>query len=425
MAGRYILRWTRHHPSPRRSIFPCSTRILSIRPSARPISSPATGTGLSDGWSWSCWSPGCRLVWALLHHRAFRAAGVEPLLQHFGVHARFLIAVPLLLLAEPLAQNVARRIVSYFLSSGLVLPADRPAFMGIIEGCRAFDSLATRAGRDPGPGLRQRSPGQSRCGPSPRGGFGRAWRRCPRASRVRRVLVPLDLPPALCGARLQLALAASGDRHPARGASRGWICSWFLPTPTGALASASCRRFRLRSPLSSSPRPRSWPRAGGTTSSIIQFRVESLWVPMGLFVVLVLVLFLAPLLVFVPRLVALTASESACLRGAGWTAWSSRRAPLDPGGDGGRSGPPRRAGAWACGRHPHPLRGGGPLASGAHRQAVHCHRGGSGHHPHAAGDRHPGADQGPASEHDQDPHVTESRHRRRPPGWEYSSVRQC
>ena len=33
--------------------------------------------------------------------------------------------------------------------------------------------------------------------------------------------------------------------------------------------------------------------------------VESLWVPMGLFVVLVLVLFLAPLLVFVPRLVAL------------------------------------------------------------------------------------------------------------------------
>jgi hypothetical protein len=60
----------------------------------------------------------------------------EPLLQHFGGHARFLVAVPLLLSAEPLAQSIARRIIAYFQSSGFLVEAERARFVEIVEDCR-------------------------------------------------------------------------------------------------------------------------------------------------------------------------------------------------------------------------------------------------------------------------------------------------
>jgi hypothetical protein len=36
------------------------------------------------------------VLWALLNRRAFDVVVGEPLLQHFGIHVRFLVAVPLL-----------------------------------------------------------------------------------------------------------------------------------------------------------------------------------------------------------------------------------------------------------------------------------------------------------------------------------------
>jgi hypothetical protein len=76
------------------------------------------------------------VVWERLSRHALSGEGAEPLLQHFGVHARFLLAIPLLLLAEPLAQAIGRRIVGYFLSSGLVPESERPAFFAIVASTR-------------------------------------------------------------------------------------------------------------------------------------------------------------------------------------------------------------------------------------------------------------------------------------------------
>jgi hypothetical protein len=75
-------------------------------------------------------------LWALLNRRVFEGAVAEPMLQHFGVHVRFLVAVPLFLLAEPLAEAIGRGAVSYFLTSGLVPETERAAFTGAVERAR-------------------------------------------------------------------------------------------------------------------------------------------------------------------------------------------------------------------------------------------------------------------------------------------------
>ena len=56
----------------------------------------------------------------------------EPLLEHFGVHARFLLALPLLLVAESTMQATLHRILPQFVSSGLVDDALTPAFRAIL-----------------------------------------------------------------------------------------------------------------------------------------------------------------------------------------------------------------------------------------------------------------------------------------------------
>src|SRR5262249_60648278 len=57
----------------------------------------------------------------------------EPLLQHFGVHVRFLVAVPLFIIDDALAQWVLGEIFPYFVRSGLVRDADRQRFAAIVE----------------------------------------------------------------------------------------------------------------------------------------------------------------------------------------------------------------------------------------------------------------------------------------------------
>jgi hypothetical protein len=52
----------------------------------------------------------------------------DSLLAHYGVHARFLVAVPLFIVAEGMAHAFTTRMLPYFVTSGLVPEAARPAF---------------------------------------------------------------------------------------------------------------------------------------------------------------------------------------------------------------------------------------------------------------------------------------------------------
>ena len=73
-------------------------------------------------------------IWAWWAGRALPEPGQahEPLLQHFGVHARLLLGIPLLIVAEAVAQRVAYRLIPQFVRSGLVRPADVPRFRAIL-----------------------------------------------------------------------------------------------------------------------------------------------------------------------------------------------------------------------------------------------------------------------------------------------------
>jgi len=90
---------------------------------------PADGLGLvrrAVFWSLLAWLP--IAAWAWFAHRALPPLAGEPLLAHFGVHARCLVAIPLLILAEGPAHQISRRLVPHFVSSGLVSETALPAF---------------------------------------------------------------------------------------------------------------------------------------------------------------------------------------------------------------------------------------------------------------------------------------------------------
>ena len=73
-------------------------------------------------------------VWAAFTHRALPGTVEEPLLQHFGIHIRFLFAVPLLVLGEGVAHVLTTRLIPYFASSGLIRDDQREAFRDILRG---------------------------------------------------------------------------------------------------------------------------------------------------------------------------------------------------------------------------------------------------------------------------------------------------
>jgi hypothetical protein len=62
----------------------------------------------------------------------------EPLLQHFGVHVRFLVAVPLFIIDDAVAHAVFAEIMPYFVRSGIVTAADRPRFVAIVDEATAW-----------------------------------------------------------------------------------------------------------------------------------------------------------------------------------------------------------------------------------------------------------------------------------------------
>ncbi|MGA8032756.1 MAG: hypothetical protein WCB48_10205, partial [Casimicrobiaceae bacterium] len=77
-------------------------------------------------------------VWAAITGRLVATDSGEPLLQHYGVHVRCLLAIPLLILAEGAVQKAAKRVVAQFKSSGLVGPEQQNRFEGVIADVRRF-----------------------------------------------------------------------------------------------------------------------------------------------------------------------------------------------------------------------------------------------------------------------------------------------
>jgi len=72
-------------------------------------------------------------VWALYWKRALPGEIAEPLLQHFGVHVRCLVAIPLLVVAEIAGDLISRHFVPYFVSSGIIQDDMKSQFVHILR----------------------------------------------------------------------------------------------------------------------------------------------------------------------------------------------------------------------------------------------------------------------------------------------------
>ena len=73
------------------------------------------------------------VVWAAVNQRLVDAGSGEPLLVHYGIHVRCLVAIPLFILAEAMAAGVIRKIVRQFRISGIVTDAQRATFRRVLS----------------------------------------------------------------------------------------------------------------------------------------------------------------------------------------------------------------------------------------------------------------------------------------------------
>jgi len=73
------------------------------------------------------------VAWAAMKHSLVDAESGEPLLAHFGIHVRCLVAIPLFILAEATAHKVIGQIVGQFRVSGAVTDAQYPAFLALLK----------------------------------------------------------------------------------------------------------------------------------------------------------------------------------------------------------------------------------------------------------------------------------------------------
>ncbi|BCA53063.1 hypothetical protein W02_02030 [Nitrospira sp. KM1] len=71
-------------------------------------------------------------IWAIWWRRAFPGEIAEPLLQHFGIHVRCLLAIPLFIIAEMTADRTFREAIPYFGRSGII-DDDKPRFIQILR----------------------------------------------------------------------------------------------------------------------------------------------------------------------------------------------------------------------------------------------------------------------------------------------------
>jgi hypothetical protein len=72
--------------------------------------------------------------WALATGRFARAEGGEPLLQHYGIHVRYLVAITLFILAELALHRACVSISRRFVASGAVTPELLPRFEAVNRG---------------------------------------------------------------------------------------------------------------------------------------------------------------------------------------------------------------------------------------------------------------------------------------------------
>ena len=77
-------------------------------------------------------------LWALVRGRFLDAATGESLLQHYGVHVRCLVAIPMFILGEITLHNAASRALPQFVDSGIVDDATRARFEAVVRTVRRW-----------------------------------------------------------------------------------------------------------------------------------------------------------------------------------------------------------------------------------------------------------------------------------------------
>lgn len=96
---------------------------------------PEHGLGIARRalfWSMLAWLP--TAVWAWLHGGFVPAEGSEPLLSHFGINARLLLAVPLFIIAEGMMHSTLTGTLPRLVSSGIVPLSEREALRAVLQG---------------------------------------------------------------------------------------------------------------------------------------------------------------------------------------------------------------------------------------------------------------------------------------------------
>ena len=94
---------------------------------------PANGLGVvrrATFWALFAWLPIALVAWHA--GRLLPQPLGEPLLAHFGIQVRLLVAVPLFIVAEGFAQSLTTRLLPYFVESGQVATVDLPRFRAAI-----------------------------------------------------------------------------------------------------------------------------------------------------------------------------------------------------------------------------------------------------------------------------------------------------
>jgi hypothetical protein len=78
------------------------------------------------------------VVAAAVAERLWQGTADDSLARHFGIHIRFLLAIPVLILGEARLHSVVRELIPYFVRSGLVVDADRARFVAIVRRATAW-----------------------------------------------------------------------------------------------------------------------------------------------------------------------------------------------------------------------------------------------------------------------------------------------
>jgi hypothetical protein len=73
-------------------------------------------------------------VWALLEGRALPGQAGEPLMQHFGIHVRCLVAIPLFIIGEATSHAVVAQFLRRLLDGGFVTEGELPRLRKILAG---------------------------------------------------------------------------------------------------------------------------------------------------------------------------------------------------------------------------------------------------------------------------------------------------